>query len=158
MSDFLAQREVLFARALLGLLAVFNVGSRRIPAHEMALFVVERIVLNKEPTILAILSQRSLFDLEWNAACQRLLAFVVQPLHIVRMIHPSTKVCGHHLIQGETGVIEHGLVRVDRNSVGVLDNNGLRYRICNPAELALVSLQLLLRTLTVFDVRAGSVP
>ena len=50
------------------------------------------------------------------------------------------------------------MVRVDRNTVRVLDNNGLRYCIGNPANLALVLPQLLFRTLTIFYVRTASIP
>src|SRR5216683_1436191 len=45
-----------------------EVGPRRIPPHQASLFVVERLVLDKEPAILTILPPRPLFDLERKAA------------------------------------------------------------------------------------------
>src|SRR6266849_6854991 len=47
---------------------IFDVGPRRIPPHQASLFVVERLVLDKEPAILTILPPRPLFDLERKAA------------------------------------------------------------------------------------------
>src|SRR6266851_5051040 len=74
------------------------------------------------------------------------------------MKDPCAKVGGDHIFDGEAGVVEHRLVRVERNTVRALDNNGLRYCIGNPAKLALVLPQLLFRTLTIFYVRTASIP
>ena len=54
----------------------------------------------------------ALFVVKREAACQGLLAGVVEPRHIVRMKHPGPKVRGHHLVQRETRVIERGLIRI----------------------------------------------
>src|SRR5216683_993841 len=70
----------------------------------------------------------------------------------------GTKIRGGHVFDGQAGVIEHGLVRVERNTVRALDNNGLRYSIGNAAKLVLVLQQLLFRTLTIFNVRTASIP
>ena len=63
-----------------------------------------------------------------------------------------------HIIDGQSRVVEHGLVGIDRCSFRVVDNDHLGDRIGDPAELALVLTQLLLCLLTVFDVSAGGVP
>src|ERR1700746_597436 len=60
--DFFAQHEIFILRPFLAAFAIVDVGSRCIPTHEFFLFVAERVVTDEEPTILAILSQRSLFD------------------------------------------------------------------------------------------------
>src|SRR5258708_17166295 len=69
-----------------------------------------------------------------------------------------TEIRGGHVFDSQAGVVEHGLVRIDRNAVRTLDNNGLRYRIGNPAKLALILPQLLFRTLAVFNVGTAAVP
>src|ERR1700731_573475 len=74
------------------------------------------------------------------------------------MKDPGAKVRSGHIFDGEAGVVEHGLIRIERNAVRTLDNNGLRYRIGNPAKLALVLAQLFFRTLTIFYVRTASIP
>src|SRR5260370_21483692 len=62
------------------------------------------------------------------------------------------------IIDGQTGIVEHRLVRVDLRSVCIVDDDALGYRIGDLAELAFVPTQLLLCLLTVFDVGAGGVP
>src|SRR5438034_2487308 len=117
MIDFLAQRQVFFSDALFRLLAFFNVGSRRIPANEASLFVAERVVTDEEPTILTILPQRSLLDFKREAACKGRPSLVPQPFEILRMKDPCAKVRGDYILQGETGVVEDCLVRIDRRAV-----------------------------------------
>src|SRR2546425_8527216 len=70
----------------------------------------------------------------------------------------GTEIRGGHVFDSQAGVIEHGLVCVDRNTVRALDHNGLRYSIGNTAKLVLVLPQLLFRTLTIFYVRTASIP
>src|ERR1700720_3569916 len=119
---------------------------------------MEWVVTDQEPTILAILPQRSLFDFERQAACEGRLAFLPQPLEILRMKDPGAKVRGDYIFQGETGVIEDCLVRVNRSAVRPLDDNGLGYGVSNPAKFPFVLPQLLFRPLPVLDVGIGSIP
>jgi hypothetical protein len=74
------------------------------------------------------------------------------------MKDPRAKVRSGHIFDGEAGVVEHCLIRIERSAVRTLDNNGLRYRIRISAKLALVLPQLFFRTLTVFNVREASIP
>src|SRR5262245_8963293 len=82
----------------------------------------------------------------------------MQPPEILRMNMPRAKVRGGDVFDDEAGIVEQRLVRVDRSSVGVEDHDGLGDRIRDSPELVLVSPQLLLRLLAVFDVRAGPTP
>src|ERR1700722_467129 len=70
----------------------------------------------------------------------------------------GTEIRGGHVFDGQAGVVEHGLVGIDRNTVRTLDNNSLRYCIGNAAKLALVLPQLLFRTFAVFNVGAATIP
>ena len=74
------------------------------------------------------------------------------------MKDPGAKVRSGHIFDGEAGVVEHRLIRIDRHAVRVLDNNGLRYCIGNSAKLALVLPQLLFGPLEVLNIRIRSVP
>src|SRR6202043_3294181 len=76
MIDFLAQREVLFARSLLGLLAILDVGTRRVPTNDVSRFVSQRVVMNQEPAILTIPATDSSFVREWDSSRDRRIAFV----------------------------------------------------------------------------------
>src|SRR5260370_33000417 len=64
--DLLSQREVLLPCSLLLLFAIVDVGSCRIPADDFSLFTPQGVILNQEPTILAILAAHSSFVLEWD--------------------------------------------------------------------------------------------
>src|ERR1700693_4238310 len=70
----------------------------------------------------------------------------------------GTEIRGGHLFESETGVVEHCLVRIERSTVRILDNNCLRYSISNPAKLAFVLPQFLFRTFAVFNVGAATIP
>src|SRR5258707_15696232 len=70
----------------------------------------------------------------------------------------GTEIRGSQVFDGQAGVIEHGLVRVDRDTVRALDNNGLRYCIGNAAKLALILPQFFFRPLEVLNVCVRSVP
>src|SRR5438034_1568936 len=48
--DHFAQCQILVSDSLFGLLAVFDVGPRRIPANDMSLFVTQGPVVDKKPT------------------------------------------------------------------------------------------------------------
>src|SRR5439155_833793 len=48
--DLFAQCQILVSDSLFGLLAVFDVGPRRIPANDMSLFVTQRPVVDEKPT------------------------------------------------------------------------------------------------------------
>src|SRR5437667_843182 len=81
-----------------GALAIIDVGSRRIPAHQSSLFVAERVVTNEEPAILTVLPARSLFDFKRQAASKRRLALLAQPLEIFRMEDSGPKVRGDYIL------------------------------------------------------------
>jgi hypothetical protein len=59
---------------------------------------------------------------------------------------------------GEPGVVERRLVRVERMAARILDDDGLRYRIRNPAEFALLLKEFLLRSFSIFDVGITAKP
>jgi hypothetical protein len=58
-SDVFAQRNVFVSCPVFATLAIIDVGSRRIPAHQSSLFVAERVVTDEEPAILTVLPARS---------------------------------------------------------------------------------------------------
>src|SRR6202041_2388059 len=64
--DFFAQHNVLVLEALLSQLAILDVCSRCIPAHEASLFVAERVITTEEPTILAVFPENPPFGLKRN--------------------------------------------------------------------------------------------
>src|SRR2546430_10520311 len=66
--DVFAQGHVFVTHSVFRSLAIVDVGSCGIPAHETPLFVAERVGTDEEPTVLAILPPRALFDFKRQAA------------------------------------------------------------------------------------------
>src|SRR4029077_20742304 len=66
--DFFAKGNVFVLESLFSLFAIVDIGSRHIPSHNASLFISERVVAEKEPQILAVLSQQTSFGLVWGAA------------------------------------------------------------------------------------------
>src|SRR6202035_447534 len=135
-----------------------DVGSRRIPAHQSSLFVVEWVVTEEDPAILAVLPEHSLLDFKRQAASQACFALLAHPLKIFGMKDTGAIVRGDYIFHGEPGIGEHCLVRVERVALRVQDDNGLRYSIGNPAKLTLLLKEFLLRSFSIFDVGIASKP
>src|SRR6202030_1655785 len=129
-----------------------------IPAHQASLFIVERVVTEEEPAILTVLPERSLLDFKRQAASQACFALLAHPLEIFRMVRSGAKVRGDYIFQGEPGIVEHCLVRVERVALLVQDDNGLRNSIGNPAKLTLLLKEFFFRSFSIFDVGIASKP
>ncbi len=114
---------------------------------------MEGVVADKEPAILAIVPQRSLFDFK-----KRRMTLHAQPLYILRMKDPCAKIRSGHIFGAEAGVVEHCLVRIDRDTARALDNNGLRYRIGNATKPTFVLPQLFFGRFEILNIGIRSVP
>src|SRR6202048_4012600 len=156
--DVFPQRNVFVSCPVFGALAVIDIGSSYIPAHQTSLFVAERVVTEEEPAILTVLPAHSLLDFKRLAASQPSFAIFECLLEIFRMVDSGAKVRGKYILHGEAGMVEHCLVRVKRLAIRVQDDNGLRYSIGNPAKLPLLLKEFLLRPFSIFDVSIASKP
>src|ERR1700731_2041545 len=70
----------------------------------------------------------------------------------------GAKVRTEHVLHGEAGIVERCLIRVERMAARVLDDDGLRDSIRNPAKLPLVLKEFLLRSFSIVDVGIASKP
>src|ERR1700756_5179723 len=66
--DFFTQSDVFAAKTVFSLLAILDIGARHIPSHNASLFISQRVVAEKEPKILAVVSQQTSFGLVQGAA------------------------------------------------------------------------------------------
>src|ERR1700751_317545 len=66
--DFFAKGNVFVLESLFSLLAIVDIGSRNIPAHNASLFISQRVVAEKEPQILAVVSLQTSLGLVRGAA------------------------------------------------------------------------------------------
>src|SRR6266487_5388700 len=83
--DDFAQGNVFVSCSVFAALAVIDIGSSCIPAHQTSLLVVERVVTEEEPAILTVLPARSLLDFKRQAASQACFALLARPLKIFGM-------------------------------------------------------------------------
>jgi hypothetical protein len=150
--------NVFVFRSVFSAPAIINVGSRRIPAHQTSMFVVERFVTEEEPVILTVLPEHSLLDFKRHSASQTSFFIFAHPLEIFRMENSGAKVRGKYLLHGEAGVVEHRLIRVERVALRVQDDNAVGYSIGNPAKLPLVLKEFRLRSFSIFDIGIASKP
>src|SRR6202030_25778 len=141
-----------------GALAIIDVGSRCIPAHQTSLFLVERIVTEEDPAILTVLPEHSLLDFKRQATSQACLAFPARPVKIFGTTDTGAKVRGDYIFHGEPGIDEHCLVRVERVALRVQDDNGLRNSIGNAAKFTLLLKEFFLCSFSIFDVGIASKP
>src|SRR6202049_920163 len=102
--DVFPQRNLFVSGPVFGALAIIDVGSRRIPAHQSSLFVAERVVTDEEPAILTVLPARSLFDFKRQAASQRRLALFAQSLEIFGMEDSGAKVRDNYILHSKPGI------------------------------------------------------
>src|SRR6185369_7065078 len=74
------------------------------------------------------------------------------------MEQACAKVGCDHVFHREAAIVEHGLIRVERSPVWLLDDDAVGYRVGNPAEFAFVLPQLLFCPLEGFNISIRSVP
>src|SRR5215472_5461399 len=55
-------------QGVLCLFAIFNIGARAIPSHDVSLLISKWIVEGQEPAVLTVFSSNSRFRFKWNAA------------------------------------------------------------------------------------------
>src|SRR6266852_9055878 len=68
------------------------------------------------------------------------------------------KASASHIVSGKARIVDRRLVRVNRCTGRVQDNDRLRYGIRNPPKFAFILAQFLFSLLEVFDVSAYAIP
>src|SRR4029077_11384245 len=104
--DLLPQRNVFVTHPLFGLLAILDIGPRRVPANNEPLVVAKGMVADKKPSIVTVFSERPLLQFKRLTAREGFMALLAQPFHILGVEDPCALVFSLHLLQSETGVIE----------------------------------------------------
>src|SRR5258708_715721 len=156
--DLLAQRQVFVACSLFRTNAVINVCSGRVPADYFVLLITKRIVTNQKPTIFPVLTLCSLLNLKRESARQSKPTKVAKSLQIVWMEDPFTKSRRYYVFSSKARIIERRLIGVHLRAGWILNDNCLRYRVCDPAKLAFFFAEFLFGLLKTLDVSTCSVP
>src|ERR1700730_17997976 len=145
--DLLPERKVFVTHALLGSLAILDIRPSRIPANNVPVVVAKRIVADKKPAILTVFSKLSFLKFKRLTARERLIALLKQPFHILRVEDPCGKVFSLHLLQSETGVIEHCLICIKGCPIRAEHVNKTGDGVGHPPKLCFLRLYLLKRSL-----------
>src|SRR6202040_2546495 len=95
--DFFAQRNVFVQRPVLGPLSIIDVGSRRIPAHDLPIFVQKWVVSDQEPAVLAVCSEGSLLVFKGNPSGKRVLSYFAKSRNVLRVEDARAKIVGSNL-------------------------------------------------------------
>src|SRR5258708_30441512 len=85
--DFLfgtLQSDVFLLQSLLSPLAVFDIGTRNIPAHDLSLVVVHRIVASQMPTIASIMFAHPHLHVVSRAASRSTKPTSLYPFQVIR--------------------------------------------------------------------------
>src|SRR6266403_360918 len=110
--DLLPERKVFVTHPFLGSLAILNIRPSGIPANNVPVVVAKGIEADKKPPIVTVFSKRSLLKFKRLTARERFLALLAQPFQILGVKDPCALVFSLHVLQSETGVIEHCLLRL----------------------------------------------
>src|SRR5258708_5361046 len=103
------------ARPLVGLLAIFDVSSRREPPRYSAPLIKQRVVAKQKPPIPPIFAAHALFNLKRHSTCQAAASFASCSFEIVWMKVPLMTLISSralHLFKGTSEIVEQHLVRL----------------------------------------------
>src|ERR1700723_674204 len=156
--DLFPQRQVFVARSLFVPDTVINVGARLIPLGDLSALVSKRVVLNQEPAVLTVLSERSMLEFERQSLRESSLSFDLKSFQVLRMKDFFPKVWRSHIVSSKARIGESGSIGVDRQARRVLNNYCLPGLGPNLPTVAFILPKLLFRLLKGFDISADSVP
>src|SRR5260221_1221909 len=95
----LAQLTLVLPELGLGPFPILDVRARRIPARDVSVVIDDRLVLNEKPSVLTIRSAHALLILERHRTGECAQPRLMQSRDVIRVEHPSAKVCGLHLLE-----------------------------------------------------------
>src|SRR6266403_2738013 len=130
------QSGVFLLQFLLIPLAVFDIGTRNIPAHDLSLVVAHRIVASQKPTIASIMFAQPQLHVVTRAASQSTIPTSLYPSRVIG-VNVSDKVPLPPLIKANAEVIEHHAIGVKTFAAGAEYRNKLRREIHDLSHLTL---------------------
>src|SRR6266403_95731 len=145
------QSGVFLLQFLLIPLAVFDIGTRDIPAHDLSLVVAHRIVASQKPTIASIMFAQPQLHVVTRAASQSTIPTSLYPLRVIR-VNVNAKAPLPPLIKANAEVIEHHAIGVKTFAVGTEYRNKLRREVQHLPELHFTSAPFLLCAFTFSNV------
>src|SRR5258708_35295709 len=137
--DFLfgtLQSDVFLLQSLLSPLAVFDIGARNIPAHDLSLVVVHRIVASQMATIASIMFAHPHLHVVSRAASRSTKPTSLYTFQVIR-VSGSARAPLQPLIKANAEVIEHHAIGVKTFAAGTEYRNKLGREIHDLSDLTL---------------------
>ena len=157
--DLVAQREVLRSKPFLRLLSILDIGPGPVPPNDVSMFIVDRLIADQEPPILAVVPPESSFHrcggTLRNGAAERGLHHA----EIFGMVDARPNIVGlDEVVERQTQVLQPGAIEVARTSIWTEPTDHVRNEVDELSELALVLAYPLLCLPLIVDVMAGREP
>src|SRR6266481_3848081 len=142
----------------LGAFAILNVEGGHIPPADSTLFVEERAVAAQEPVISPVPTHCTLLNLERNSVREGFPALLTHSLYVFRVEDAIAIVLFLHILQSETGVVQHCLIHIQYGPIGAHHVNGGGDRVEDQTQIAFVRTQGLFSSLAILDVCQEEIP
>src|SRR5580704_12143857 len=130
------QSDVFLLQFLLSPLAVFDIGTRNIPAHDLPLVVVHRIVASQMPTIASIMFAHPHLHVVSRAASRSTKPTSLYTFQVIR-VSVSARAPLQPLIKADAEVIEHHAIGVKTFAARAEYRNKLGREIHDLSDLTL---------------------
>src|SRR6266481_327185 len=142
----------------LGAFAILNVEGGHIPPADSTLFVEERAVAAQEPVISPVPTHCTLLNLERNSVREGFPALLTHSLYVFRVEDAIAIVLFLHILQSETGVVQHCLIHIQYGPIGAHHVNGGGDHVEDQTQIAFVRTQGLFSSLAILDVCQEEIP
>src|SRR6266849_776911 len=130
------QSGVFLLQFLLSPHAVFDIGTRNIPTHDLSLVVAHRIVASQKPTIASIMFAQPQLHVVSRAASQSTIPTSLCPFQVIK-VSMSASAPLPPLIKANAEVIEHHAIGVKTFVAGAVYRNKLGREIHDLSDLYL---------------------
>src|SRR5713101_1737633 len=151
------QSGVFLLQFLLSPHAVFDIGTRNIPTHDLSLVVAHRIVASQKPTIASIMFAQPQLHVVSRAASQSTIPTSLCPFQVIR-VSVSARAPLQPLIKANAEVIEHHAIGIKTFAAGAEYRNKLGREIHDLSDLDFLLPNFIFRLLPVVDIDVASVP
>src|ERR1700747_2945022 len=115
--DFFTQSNVFAMKSVFGLLAILNVGTRRIPTRNLSLVVAQWVITGQEPAVTSVPFAHAQLQLETAAARRSTIHISIEWSGIFR-VNFSTGTLLPPLIKSSAEVFEPDAVYIETFAVG----------------------------------------
>ena len=139
-------------KLLLRALSVVDIGTCKVPAHDLFAVAAHRIATSEEPPVTSIAPAQAYLQLETSPARYRTVKLGGRLFAVVRMKGSTKLGSSPPLVETKTKVIKHDAVGVKAFAIWPVHRNKLRRQVQNLPELHLLLSDFVLGDLSFGDI------